>query len=121
MFRPLAPGEFLPKGAIVYTASGRKADVSDTGRVQRSFCRSALLPASAVPSFRAFAGEQGVMIPAGDDADKQIERMLLRDVAFAKWGETGLYRMPAVLDRDVTAAVALFGQAQAILAMSAQK
>ncbi|HEY9226873.1 MAG TPA: S41 family peptidase [Gemmatimonadaceae bacterium] len=33
-------GEFLPRGAIVYTASGRKADVTDTGRVQRSFFRS---------------------------------------------------------------------------------
>lgn len=33
-------GEFLPRGAIVYTASGRKADVTDTGRVERSFWRS---------------------------------------------------------------------------------
>ena len=33
-------GEFLPRGAIVYTAAGRKADVSDTGRVQRSFWQS---------------------------------------------------------------------------------
>lgn len=33
-------GEFLPRGAIVYTASGRKADVTDTGRVKRSFWRS---------------------------------------------------------------------------------
>ena len=33
-------GEFLPKGAVVYTASGRKDEVTDTGRVQRSFWRS---------------------------------------------------------------------------------
>jgi carboxyl-terminal processing protease len=33
-------GEFLPRGAVVYTAAGRKADVTDTGRVQRSFWRS---------------------------------------------------------------------------------
>jgi carboxyl-terminal processing protease len=33
-------GEFLPGGAIVYTASGRKGDVTDTGRVQRSFWQS---------------------------------------------------------------------------------
>jgi carboxyl-terminal processing protease len=33
-------GEFLPKGAIVYTAEGRKADVTDTSRVSRSFWRS---------------------------------------------------------------------------------
>jgi carboxyl-terminal processing protease len=30
-------GEFLPKGAIIYTQQGRKADVADTGRVGRSF------------------------------------------------------------------------------------
>ncbi len=33
-------GEFLPKGAVVYTTEGRKADVADTGRVSRSFWRS---------------------------------------------------------------------------------
>jgi len=33
-------GEFLPKGALVYTSFGRKADVVDTGRVGRSFFRS---------------------------------------------------------------------------------
>jgi carboxyl-terminal processing protease len=33
-------GEFLPRGQIVYTASGRKADVTDTGRVKRSFFSS---------------------------------------------------------------------------------
>jgi carboxyl-terminal processing protease len=33
-------GEFLPRGAVVYTASGRKAETTDTGRVQRSFWSS---------------------------------------------------------------------------------
>jgi carboxyl-terminal processing protease len=32
-------GEFLPKGTIVYTAEGRKAAETDTGRVSRSFWR----------------------------------------------------------------------------------
>jgi carboxyl-terminal processing protease len=30
-------GEFLPEGAVVYTQEGRKKDVSDTGKVSRSF------------------------------------------------------------------------------------
>ncbi len=30
-------GEFLPKGDIVYTAEGRKRDITDTSRVSRSF------------------------------------------------------------------------------------
>lgn len=33
-------GEFLPRGTIVYTSSGRKAEITDTGRVQRSFWKS---------------------------------------------------------------------------------
>ena len=32
-------GEFLPRGTVVYTSEGRKAEVTDTGRVQRSFWR----------------------------------------------------------------------------------
>jgi carboxyl-terminal processing protease len=32
--------EFLPEGAIVYTMFGRKAEVTDTGRVERSFWES---------------------------------------------------------------------------------
>jgi carboxyl-terminal processing protease len=33
-------GEFLPKGAVVYSAEGRKKDVADVVRVSRSFWRS---------------------------------------------------------------------------------
>jgi carboxyl-terminal processing protease len=33
-------GEFLPTGALVYTQSGRKREVTDTSRVKRSFWRS---------------------------------------------------------------------------------
>lgn len=33
-------GTFLPRNAVVYTSSGRKEEVVDTGRVRRSFWRS---------------------------------------------------------------------------------
>ncbi|MFW6206117.1 MAG: S41 family peptidase, partial [Gemmatimonadota bacterium] len=33
-------GAFLPRNAVVYTTSGRKTEVVDTGRVRRSFWRS---------------------------------------------------------------------------------
>jgi carboxyl-terminal processing protease len=33
-------GEFLPKGAIVYTSTGEKREMTDTSRVSRSFWRS---------------------------------------------------------------------------------
>ena len=35
-----AAGEFLPKGAIVYTSTGEKKEMIDTSRVSRSFWRS---------------------------------------------------------------------------------
>lgn len=33
-------GEFLARGTVVYTADGRKPEITDTGRVKRSFWRS---------------------------------------------------------------------------------
>jgi carboxyl-terminal processing protease len=33
-------GQFLPSGSVVYTATGRKQELLDTGRVRRSFWRS---------------------------------------------------------------------------------
>jgi carboxyl-terminal processing protease len=33
-------GEFLPSGTVVYTSEGRKHEVTDTGRVSRSFWKS---------------------------------------------------------------------------------
>lgn len=33
-------GEFLPRGTVVYTSEGRKLEITDTGRVKRSFWRS---------------------------------------------------------------------------------
>lgn len=33
-------GEFLPKGAVVYTSEGSKPELTDTGRVSRSFWQS---------------------------------------------------------------------------------
>jgi carboxyl-terminal processing protease len=33
-------GEFLPRGTVVYTSDGRKPEITDTGRVKRSFWRS---------------------------------------------------------------------------------
>jgi carboxyl-terminal processing protease len=69
------------------------------------------LPDGALASFRAFAAEQRVTIPAGNDSDRLIERALLLRVADTKWGEPGFYRLLAVLDADVTAAVAAFDNA----------
>src|SRR6266700_4100825 len=72
-----------------------------------------LLPAAAQETFRTFAAAQGVAIPA--DAGDQLQRLLVRSVALAKWGEEGLYRIAAASDPAVETAARQFDRATAIL------
>ncbi len=62
----------------------------------------------AVAEFRRFAEQQGARIPAGEDADRLLERAIVRNVAVTKWGEEGLYRVIAVTDPEVMAALRSF-------------
>lgn len=45
----------------------------------------------AVASFRKFASAKGADIPAGEDVDRRLSRMLLLELAAAKWGDAGFY------------------------------
>lgn len=74
-----------------------------------AFAKAPVLPAPAAPSFRAFARERGVSIPESADDEKVLDRMLLQLIAFAKWGNAGLYQVDARLDPAVTEARAKFG------------
>ena len=71
------------------------------------------LPAAALERFRAFAAAQGVVIPP--DEDERLQRVLVRSVALAKWGEEGFYRIAALLDPAVEAAAKQFERAATIL------
>ncbi|MGH7568995.1 MAG: S41 family peptidase [Gemmatimonadales bacterium] len=73
-----------------------------------------VLPPQALTDFRAFAQSQGVTIPSEGDA--RLERMLLRRIALAKWGDEGYFRLAAVLDPAVKDAGRQFDRAAAILA-----
>ena len=73
------------------------------------------LPEGALASFRAFAQQQGHALPAGADADRALERMLLAEIAGTKWGGAGYYRVLAALDPQIGAAVAEFARAGEIL------
>ncbi|HEY2375357.1 MAG TPA: S41 family peptidase [Gemmatimonadaceae bacterium] len=74
------------------------------------------MPAGAIAEFRSFATQQGVMIPAGADADGQLQRMLARAVGRAKFGDAGYYRIAALVDPTVREAAQEFDRASAILA-----
>ena len=73
------------------------------------------LPDAALADFRAFATRAGHAVPAGPDADARLQRALARGIAFAKWGDTGYYRLVAVTDPQVREAAAQFGKAAQVL------
>lgn len=89
------------------TAAGPALASLDTLLARRA------LPPDAVASFRTLAATEGIEIPA--DADSLLQRVLVRAVALAKWGEEGYYRMVAVTDPEVAAALPQFSRAAAIL------
>jgi carboxyl-terminal processing protease len=74
------------------------------------------LPDAAIADFRHFAVQQGVVIPAGADADEALQGELVRAAALTKFAEPGFYRVSAVLDREVKRAAQLFERATGILA-----
>ena len=73
------------------------------------------LPAGALAQFRTFAQAQGHALPPGPDADRALERMLLREIAGTKWGAAGFYRVSAALDEQIGTAVGEFTRAGEIL------
>jgi carboxyl-terminal processing protease len=70
------------------------------------------LPPAALADFRAFAVRQGLTLPA--DGDAVLQEILLRSVAYAKWGSEGVYRVIALRDGAIRQATAAFAQAAAL-------
>jgi carboxyl-terminal processing protease len=73
------------------------------------------LPAGALAQFRAFAQAQGHAPPDGADADRAIERMLVREIAGVRWGAAGYHRVSLPLDDQLGAALREFERAGQIL------
>jgi carboxyl-terminal processing protease len=71
------------------------------------------LPTAALTDFRAFASKQGVAIPT--DGDALLQDILLQSIAYARWGNEGVYRVVARRDGAVREAIAAFGRASALL------
>ena len=44
-------------------------------------------------------------MPAGADADRALQRLLVPEIAGTKWGSAGYYRVQAALDEQIGAAV----------------
>ena len=72
-------------------------------------------PPDAVASLRAFITGQRLTVPDDEDAARRIERLALYTLAYARFGDEGVYSAVAVTDPHITQAVAAFEQAAAIL------
>jgi carboxyl-terminal processing protease len=78
-----------------------------------SFAASGKLPPAALVDFRTYAARQGVVIPL--DEDEQLQAMLVRSIAGARWGTEGVYRVEALHDTAVRDAIASFATASQLL------
>ncbi len=86
--------------------SAQAATLADRGE----FAKRGELVAGAEDSFRAFALERGVTIPRSEADDALLRRALLGSVAFAKWGNPGLYEVEARWDPAISAALPHFAE-----------
>ena len=94
---------------LILAWSGSYVDASRVTGLLEAFVKSGPLPASAVSDFVAFAGKQGVEVPA--DANAALEPELRRAVAYAKWGTEGAYRIDATVDDALQQAMLAFAEA----------
>jgi carboxyl-terminal processing protease len=72
-------------------------------------------PEGALAHLRAFIAGQQLTVPDDADAIRRLERLALLSLAYAKFGDEGVYSVLAVTDPQVNQAVAAFDKAAAIL------
>lgn len=60
-----------------------------------------VLPAGALEDFRRLATREGLTVPDTPESAQHLAALLLPLLAEAKWGESGYYRIAAVLDPEV--------------------
>jgi carboxyl-terminal processing protease len=77
------------------------------------FASQQALAAGAEDEYRRFAEERGVAIPRSAEADAMLRRHLLGSVAFAKWGNPGVYEVEARMDPEVRNAIQYFSEMSA--------
>jgi len=95
------------------TWSGGYVDAHASTLTSLDAFAGATLPSAVLADFRAFSSKQGVVIPA--DGDAQLQDILLQNIAYARWGSEGAYRVVAQRDRAVREATIAFERASALL------
>lgn len=78
-----------------------------------TWVRTPSLADGTLAGFRAYALERGVTIPTGEPHDARLSHLLLSTVAFAKWGDAGMYQAEVSLDPEIKQALAYFAELEA--------
>jgi carboxyl-terminal processing protease len=79
-----------------------------------SLAAAPALPTAALVEFRSYASRAGVTVPADSASDRWLQRALVGETAFVRFGEAGYYRVVALTDAAVRAAVAQMHEAAAL-------
>ncbi|HEV8600131.1 MAG TPA: S41 family peptidase [Gemmatimonadales bacterium] len=75
-------------------------------------------PAGALADFRQFAQARGLEIPAGAEVDARLERLLVQQIAYTRWGELGLAQLATALDPVIRDAAKYFDRATQVLGVT---
>lgn len=103
-------------GLLATWVAGYLSEAGTTLPSIDALAASPTLPPNAVASFRAYAESSHVPIPADTASASMLSKALILQIAFAKFGETGYYRLVALTDPAVDEAIRAFDQANALLA-----
>jgi carboxyl-terminal processing protease len=114
-----APPDWLERlneaGTVLTWANGYVSATGASLPGVDSLAASPTLPAGALAQFRAYARQAGVSVPADSVSDRWLQRALVGEVAFVKYGTRGFYRMAARLDPAVRTAAEEMGKARALM------
>ncbi len=117
---PATPPEWLARlneaGTVLTWANGYVSANSAALTSVDSLAAAGRLPDSALAQFRAYAVHAGVTVPTDSASERWLQRALVGEVAFVRFGMAGYYRMVALTDGAVKAAVADMPQARALSA-----
>lgn len=105
----LAEEDVITRWARAYVDGAKPAPALDALETTKQ------LPAGALEAFKTFAAQAGQPVPA-DAEEARLSRNLLIRLAGAIGNERGAWRMRALLDPEVEAAVQALGRAKELLA-----
>ena len=102
-------------GLAMTWAAGYAATPGSTAASVEALAASPTLPPDVLAGFRAYAARSDVIIPDDAASSAALAGVLLRSIAFAKFGAAGYYRLVAITDPEVDRAVASFEKANDLL------